>query len=678
MYRQCGPSVSSAAQPIESFHRASASLATSNSDSRTSAGSVKDMQTSPTRLLRSGGISTSTLTNIAVGAILVCALYFGRQILVPVALAILLSFVLSPPVRLLQGKYFPRGAAVGVVAIVAFAVIFGLGTILAAQVHDLAKELPQYQATLEKKIETLRGATTGAGTLERASRVLQDLKEEIEAPREISPATPSGASPPYPVPVEIRQPNPGALQTLAALISPLIDPLTTTGIVVIFVIFILFQQKDLRNRLIRLMGAQDLQRTTAALDDAGERLSRLFLTQLALNAIFGFVIGIGLWVIGVPSAPLWGMMAMILRFVPYIGGVIAAIFPLILAASIGPGWTMVLWTGALFLIVEPITGQIIEPLVYGRNSGLSPVAIVACVSFWTWLWGPIGLILATPLTICLAVLGRHIDRLNFLEVLFGDEPPLTPAELIYQRMLARDPVEIAEQANSFLKQRPVVAYFDEVVLPGLRLAAADADKDLLDAERLARIRDAVAEVIDDLTSHEEHAEIVPADNAEKTEELPLSHLENVENSLETVPPLGAAKSILCLPGQGLLDEAVGMMIAHLLERRGINARFESADALSMSGLASWNMEGVELVCLCYIENVSAARIRYAVGRIRRKSMDVRIIVALLGDAFEGIDQELPGGVSAAHHTTADAIAKILAVAIDQPPIAQLGLVSLGA
>ena len=166
--------------------------------------------------------------------------------------------------------------------------------------------------------------------------------------------------------------------------------------------------------------------------------------------------------IGVPSAPLWGMMAMILRFVPYIGAVIAAIFPLILATSVGPGWTMVAWTGALFLIVETISGQVIEPLVYSRNSGLSPVAVIVCVSFWTWLWGPIGLILATPLTICLTVLGRHIDRLSFLEVLFGDQPPLTPSELIYQRMLARDPVEIAEQANSFLKQRPVAAYFDEV------------------------------------------------------------------------------------------------------------------------------------------------------------------------------------------------------------------------
>jgi len=629
------------------------------------------MHTLPTRLIRSGAISAPTLTNIAVGAIVVCALYFGRQILVPVALAILLSFVLSPPVRLLQGKYFPRGAAVGVVALLAFAAIFGLGTILAAQVHDLAKDLPQYQATLGKKIETLRGATTGAGTLERASRVLQDLKEEIEGPREKSPATPLGANSAYPIPVEIRQPNPGALQTLAALISPLIDPLATTGLVIIFVIFILLQQNDLRNRLVRLMGAQDLQRTTAALDDAGGRLSRLFLTQLALNAIFGFVIGIGLWVIGVPSAPLWGMMAMILRFVPYIGAVIAAIFPLILAASVGPGWTMVLWTGALFLVVEPITGQVIEPLVYGRNSGLSPVAIIACVSFWTWLWGPIGLIVATPLTICLAVLGRHIDRLNFLDVLFGDEPPLTPSELIYQRMLARDPVEIAEQANSFLKQRPVAAYFDEVVLPGLRLAAADADNDLLDAERLTRIRDAVAEIVDDVTSHEDHAGITRVNSAEKTEELPLTRLENMENSLQTVPPLGAAKSILCLPGQGQLDEAVAMMIVHLLERRGIGARFEPAGALSMSGFANWNAEDVELMCLCYVENVSAAQVRYAVRRIRRKIPDARIIVALLGVADEANDQQLFGDVRLAHYTTAAAVDTILAAASDQAAPPQL-------
>ena len=189
--------------------------------------------------------------------------------------------------------------------------------------------------------------------------------------------------------------------------------------------------------------------------------------------------GAGLLFIGVPSAPLWGMLAMILRFVPYIGAVISAIFPLVLAAAVGPGWAMVLWTAALFLIVEPIVGHVVEPLLYSHSTGLSPVAVIASATFWTWLWGPIGLVLATPLTICLVVLGRHVDRLKFLDVMFGDQPALTPAELVYQRMLAGDPVEAAEQAQKFLKERPLIAYYEEVLIGGLKLADADAKRGLL-------------------------------------------------------------------------------------------------------------------------------------------------------------------------------------------------------
>ncbi len=476
-------------------------------------------------------VSSSTLTSVMLGVIVIAALYFGREVLVPIALAVLLSFVLSPLVRLLQGRYFPRAAAVIVVGCVAFAAIFGLGALMVSQVNDLANDLPRYQSTLQAKIQALRGATAGTGTLERASQVLKDLSQEINKPRDAAGAPLPGVAPDKPIPVEVEQPNPGALQTLARLISPLIQPLTTTGIVVIFVIFILFQQQDLRNRLIRLAGAQDLQRTTAALDDAGSRLSRLFLAQLALNAGFGTVIGIGLTVIGVPSAALWGMLAMILRFVPYIGAVISAIFPLVLAASVGTGWTMVLWTAALFVTVELIAGQVIEPVLYGRNSGLSPVAVIASATFWTWLWGPVGLILATPLTICLVVLGHHIDRLRFLEVMFGDEPPLTPAELIYQRMLARDPVEVAEQGHSFLREKPLVAYFDEVLLQGLKLAGADAKGGQLDTERMQLIRDAVAEIVDDLATHEDKVEDAPTDDAEDAGQSPLSHLERAEDRL---------------------------------------------------------------------------------------------------------------------------------------------------
>jgi predicted PurR-regulated permease PerM len=407
----------------------------------------------------------TALTTVLLAVVVVVALYFGREVLVPIALAVLMSFVLAPPVRRLQDWYVPRILAVILVVLVAFAAIFSLGGLMVSQVNQLAIDLPQYQSTLREKITSLRGAAAGTGTLERASDVLRDLSKELDKPRgNMAPPTPlsiDGSPSGKPIPVEVKQPDPGALQTLVSLISPLVYPLATTGIVIIFVIFILLQRQDLRNRLVRLAGSGDLQRTTAAMDDAGQRLSRLFLTQLALNAGFGLVIGTGLWFIGVPSAPLWGMLAMILRFVPYIGAVISAIFPLVLAAAVGPGWTMVLWTAALFLIVEPIVGHVVEPLLYGHSTGLSPVAVIASATFWTWLWGPIGLVLATPLTICLVVLGRHVDRLKFLDVMFGDQPALTPPELVYQRMLAGDPVEAAEQAQKFLKERPLVAYYEE-------------------------------------------------------------------------------------------------------------------------------------------------------------------------------------------------------------------------
>jgi len=341
------------------------------------------------------------------------------------------------------------------------------------------------------------------------------------------------------------------------------------------------------------------------MDDAGQRLSRLFLTQLALNAGFGLVIGTGLWFIGVPSAPLWGMLAMILRFVPYIGAVISAIFPLVLAAAVGPGWTMVLWTAALFLIVEPIVGHVLDPLLCGHSTGLSPVSVIASATFWTWLWGPIGLVLATPLTICLVVLGRHVDRLKFLDVMFGDQPALTPPELVYQRMLAGDPVEAAEQAQKFLKERPLVAYYEEVLIGSLKLAHADAKRGLIDDERLQRIRDATAEIVDDLSAHEDSLESIPTLVPDDDKQAPLRHITEAEklpalSSQELPGQWQTAKPVLCIPGLGQLDEAMALILAQLIERQGIGARPENADALSMSRIFSLDTKDVALVCLCYI------------------------------------------------------------------------------
>ena len=597
----------------------------------------------------SAAVPFSTLTAVLIAVVVIAALYFGRDVLVPIALALLLSFVLAPLVGLLRRVHVPRIVAVAIVGLVAFCAIFGLGALMVSQVTQLAQELPGYQSTLREKIRSLRGVTGGAGTLERASEVLQNLSQEIDRPRTpaSSPLVQTGP-PNRPIPVEVRQPDPGALETLGSLITPLIHPLTTTGVVVIFVIFILMQQQDLRNRLVRLAGAQDLQRTTAALDDAGQRLSKLFLTQLALNAGYGLVIGIGLWLVGVPSAPLWGMLAMIMRFVPYIGGIVSAIFPLILAAAVGSGWTMVLLTGALFLTAELIVGQAIEPLVYGQSTGLSPVAVIASATFWTWLWGPIGLILATPLTMCLVVVGRHVDQLKFLEVMFGDQPPLTPAELIYQRMLARDPIEAAEQARQFLKKKPLEAYYDEILLEGLRLAQSDAERGLLDDDRMQRIRDAVAEIVDDLSIHEDERPTAQKPDDEAEAQSSLARLEMAEAEVAETPLPArwrTGKPVLCIPGPSLLDEAAATIVTQLVERRGIGAHAEQAGALSMSQLFSWDTQDVALICLCYVEYATAAQIRYAVRRIRRRVPDVLILVALFGntgrtdgdDGLEGID-----------------------------------------
>ena len=588
------------------------------------------------------GVSSS-LTTVFMAVVVVSALYFGREVLVPIALAVLMSFVLAPLVRLLQRWFVPRIVAVAIVVLIAFGAVFSLGSLMVSQVNQLAGDLPRYQSTLREKIHSLRAAAAATGTLERASEVLQDLSSELDKPNRT--ATPrlgaDSTTAAKPIPVEVRQPDPGALQTLVALISPLIHPLATTGIVVIFVIFILMQMQDLRNRLVRLAGSQDLQRTTAAIDDAGQRLSRLFLTQLGLNAGFGLVIGTGLWLIGVPSAALWGMLACVLRFVPYIGAAISAILPLVLAAAVGPDWTLVLWTAALFLVVEPLVGHVLEPILFSHGTGLSPVAVIASATFWTWLWGPIGLILATPLTICVVVLGRYVDRLKFLDVMFGDEPALTPAELVYQRMLARDPVEAAEQARNFLKQKPLLAYYDEVLVPGLRLAQADAERGLLDDERTLRIRDAVAEIIDDLSTHEDKVERAAPDEPASEEERPLAKINETEESLKkdatSLPEQWRTKQpVLCIPGLGLLDEAVALMVAQLIERDGIGARVEQADALSVSRIFTLDTKDVALVCLCYVESATSAQVRYALRRLRRKAPDAFILVTMLG-AFNTTD-----------------------------------------
>jgi len=581
----------------------------------------------------------SAVATAILAVIIIAMLYFGREIFVPMALAILLSFVLAPVVAVLQHIHVPRALAVVSVAILAFMLIFAMGSLLATQLTQLARDLPRYQSTISEKIQSFRDTRAGRGTLERASDMLKDLSKEIDKPKDAASTPASGSIanskvPQAPVPVEVRQPDPGALESLRTLIAPLVHPLATTGIIIIFVIFILLQREDLRNRLIRLAGSYDLQRTTAALDDAAGRLSRLFLTQLILNGAFGVVIGIGLWLIGTPSAILWGILATVLRFVPYIGAVIAAAFPLALAVAVDPGWSMLLWTLALFLTVEPVVGHVIEPMVYGHSTGLSPVAVVAAATFWTALWGPIGLVLATPLTVCLVVLGRHVERLEFLDVMFGDRPALSPPEIFYQRMLAGDPAEAAEKAEQFLKERSLASYYDEVALKGLQLAQIDAERGALDPERLTKIRDAVREFAGDLADQDERPPTkvhltndAEASSAVESVAEDAAHENLLIVSREDLPPdwLGE-HPVLCMAGRNLIDEAAAIMLAQLSTAHGLAARVEGAESLSSTNVFRLETTGVAIVCLVYLDTSGPAHMRYSVRRLRRKLPKAIIIL----------------------------------------------------
>jgi predicted PurR-regulated permease PerM len=584
-------------------------------------------------------------------AIAVAALYFGRELFVPVSLAILLSFVLAPLVRALQRVRCPKLLSVVAVVMLAFAGIFAIGGLIATELTQLAGDLPRYESTMRHKIQSLRGppATT---TLEKAADVLKDLGNELNRPKSAPtatfnvPAHPDGQET-KPIPVEVRQPPPTALESIASLISPLLQPLTTTGIIAIFVVFILLQREDLRNRFIKLVGTADLQRTTVALDDAAGRLSRFFLFQLALNTGFGAIVGLGLWMIGVPSPALWGVLAAIVRFVPYVGAIIAAAFPLTLAAAVDPGWSMLLWTAVLFLTLEPLVGQFIEPLAFGHSTGLTPIAIVASATFWTALWGPIGLVLATPLTVCLVVLGRHVEQLKFLDVMLGDRPPLEPRELFYQRMLAGDPAEAVEKAEEFLKERPLSSFYDDVAIPGLLLAQRDLARGALDREQTASIKTSVAEMVDSLDYVDAQR---PSANRTLDAEASAT-LDSVSQPAVNLPVLNADDlslawqvdcPVVCMGARSPLDEAAALLLAQLLIKHGLRARIEPPDSLAFSNIAPLEAGGTAMIYVCYLDPSKRAHMRYSITRLRRRYPEASIVLACWGgqrDDFKGADPD---------------------------------------
>ncbi len=622
----------------------------------------------PSPVAPTGTPGISGMLGVLVAAVVVAALYFGREVLLPITLAVLLSFLLSPLVELLRWAWLGRVPSVILAVLLALGVILGLGSAIGTQVAQLAQDVPRYQSTIETKITHLREAT-----IDRFSAKIASLGHELYGPPAPAAASATAARPSAqaqglaqkPVPVTVVQPAPSALEIGEKIVSPLLNPLATTGIILVVTIFVLLQKEDLRDRAIRLFGARDLQRTTAAMNDAGRRLSRYFLTQLGLNASFGVIVGLGLYFIGVPNPVLWGVLGALLRFIPYIGSWIAAALPIVLAAAVEPSWSMVIWTTVLYVGSELTIGQFIEPLVYGHSTGLSPVAVIIAAIFWTWLWGPIGLIISTPLTLCLVLLGRYIERLEFLDVLLGDRPALTPVEGFYQRMLANDPDEALEQAERYLKEQPLVAYYDEVALQGMQLAAADIIRGTLAPARIERFKEAVAELVRDLGRYVDVSPPV-------TEEDRTPAGSAAAEAGSAVDPSGLAPQwqgtapVLCIAGRGPLDGAAASMLAQLLGKRGLGARAVPHDAVSRAKIDTLDLREVAMLCVCYIDiSGNPAHLRFLLRRLRDRLPNAPLLVGLwpAQDPFLK-DRELRRAVGADHYvsTLHEAVEACLAAA----------------
>lgn len=570
--------------------------------------------------------AASALLTLATVAIVIGALYFGRDVFVPLALAMLLSFALAPLVRWLRRLSLPNVPAVLTVVVCAFLVILAFGAVIAWQLADLAQRLPTYRYNIEAKIEAVRKAPPGGPLFARATEMLRDIGRKIDQGSQPAPdaETPAPAEQREPIPVEIHEPPLTPMQIVTTFIGPLVSPLATAGIVIVFVIFMLLKREDLRDRLIRLAGGRDLPRTTQALDDAARRVGKYLLMQLVVNTLYAVPITVGLWLIGIPNPILWGLICGTMRFVPYIGPIVASFFPLALSVAVDPGWTTLLLTGALFIVVELIINNFVEPWLYGASTGLSPVAIIVSAVFWTWLWGPIGLLLSTPLTVCLVVLGRHVPQLRFLDILLGDEPALSEPELLYRRLLVGDPEEATERAEEYLRKQPLVNFYDEVAVPALAIAETDRADGRLSEEQLVRVADSAMILVDNLAEWEGDDLLKPERTAEDipTDESPAVPVLDVERL--------TGLSVVTAGARGPLDDPAAAMLGQFLARHGAEVVVMPHEALQSAGLRETDFGSASVIAVSYMNSDSLAHARFLVRRLRRRVPGAMILVCFWG------------------------------------------------
>jgi predicted PurR-regulated permease PerM len=572
---------------------------------------------------------------LLVFVVVVAALYLAKTVLIPITLAVLLSFMLGPVVGLFRRLHLPKIAAVLLAVLLALVVILLIGTLIGTQIADLAGNFPRYEATIMQKFAVVRGFINDKMAALSSNFGHMSAFDGHSARPPAAPGHP-GASSTAVMPVTLERPSPSAMALVQTLLAPVLQPIETIGIVIVFAIFFLLQKEDLRDRLIRLFGSSDLHRTTLAIDDAGRRLSRYFLAQTGINAGFGVVICIGLAFLGLPNPILWGVLAMLLRYVPYIGSLISALLPVALAAAVDPHWGLAISTLVMFLVAEGIASQVVEPMTYGSTTGLSPVAVLVVAVFWGWLWGPIGLILSTPMTLCLVVVGRHVKRLEFFDVLLGDRPALTPVETFYQRLLAHDPDEVQEQAEQLLQTRSLSAYYDGVARPGLELAADDILRGALTPDHVARLHQDLSTLIEELDDVDDvdppqrlRLRVAEVAGVERPGRQDVKEPAPDVDVPEPVSGTGAPPLALCIAGRGPLDELPCAMLAQILAKHGFAVRTVSHEAASRRRIGSLDAANVALVCVVSLAVIGEPpHLRYLIRRLRQHLPDRPILIGL--------------------------------------------------
>ena len=434
-------------------------------------------------------------------ALVVAALYWLQAVLIPMALAVLLTFLLSPVVSVLQRRGLGRVPAVLVTVLLALSILAGIGWTLTRQLTRLADELPGYSLNIHHRIADLRGASKG-GSMEKVQKAVEDVVDEIHK-------TDTPGVRPKPVFVVLEPPS------LLVHLPSLFQALGSAAVVTVLAIFMLLERRELRDRLILLIGYRRMTATTRALDEAGTRISRYLLMQSVINGSFGAAVGLGLFVIGVPYAITWGSLAAALRFIPYLGAFVALLLPLAVSLAVFPGWLQPALVVGLFLVLEPITGSVLEPWLYGQSAGVSQVALLIALIFWTWLWGPVGLLMATPLTVCLIVLAKHLPALGFIVVLMGDRPVIEAKARYYQRLLARDQDEAVDIVEAYVDTDGRESVYDTMLLPALYYAKQDRDRGLLSEGDAQFVAQATREILDVL------AHDVPRDLRGRPRRYPL-------------------------------------------------------------------------------------------------------------------------------------------------------------